>query len=51
VKRREEEVPDGGGVVSIADLEAMFTLVDNPAVKPIADEADQRLRRVIASLG
>jgi uncharacterized protein (DUF302 family) len=46
-----QEVPEGGVVVSIADPKAMFTLVDNPAVKPIADEADERLRRVIASLG
>lgn len=39
-----------GVVVSIADPRAMFTLVDNPAVKPVAEEADERLRRVMASL-
>jgi uncharacterized protein (DUF302 family) len=41
---------DDGSVVSIARPDAMFALVDNPAVKPVADEADQRLRRVIAQL-
>jgi uncharacterized protein (DUF302 family) len=43
---------DADGVeVSIADPRAMFALVDNPAILPVADEADQRLRRVMASLG
>jgi len=41
---------DGGALVSIADPRAMFTIVDNPALAPIVDEADQRLRRVMASL-
>jgi uncharacterized protein (DUF302 family) len=41
---------DGGAIVSIADPRAMFTVVDNPALAPIVDEAGQRLRRVIASL-
>lgn len=45
-----QESPDGGVIVSIADPKAMFTLVDNPAVAPIAEEAEQRLRRVIAAL-
>jgi uncharacterized protein (DUF302 family) len=46
-----QEAPEGGGViVSILDPKQMFTLVDNPAVRPVAEEADQRLRRVIASL-
>ncbi|HEY6557914.1 MAG TPA: DUF302 domain-containing protein [Polyangiaceae bacterium] len=46
-----QEASDGGGVVvSIADSQAMFTLVDNPTVKPVAEEADKRLRRVMASL-
>jgi uncharacterized protein (DUF302 family) len=44
-----QEGPDGT-VVSIADPRAMFTVVENPALAPIVDEADQRLRRVIASL-
>jgi uncharacterized protein (DUF302 family) len=39
-----------GTVVSIADPRAMFMVVENPALAPIVDEADQRLRRVIASL-
>lgn len=46
-----QEAPDGGVVVSIAAPKAMFMLVDNAAVKPIADEADERLRRVIAAIG
>jgi uncharacterized protein (DUF302 family) len=41
---------DGGAIVSIADPRAMFTVVDNPALAPIVDEADQRLRRVMVSL-
>ncbi len=45
-----QESTDGAVLVSIADPKAMFTVVDNPAVKPIADEAYQRLRRVIDSL-
>ncbi len=44
-----QEVEDGA-LVSIADPRAMFTVVDNPALAPTRDEADQRLRRVIASL-
>jgi len=45
-----QEATDGGVMVSIADPRAMFTVVDNPALAPIVDEADQRLRRVMASL-
>jgi uncharacterized protein (DUF302 family) len=45
-----QEAPEGGVVVSIADPRAMFTLVDDVAIAPVAEEADQRLRRVIASL-
>lgn len=46
-----QEASTGEGVVvSIADPRAMFTLVENPAVKPVAEEADERLRRVMASL-
>ena len=41
---------DGGVSVSIADPRAMFTVVDNPALTAVVDEADQRLRRVIASV-
>ncbi len=46
----QEQPPHGGVLVSIADPRAMFTLVDNPALTPVVEEADQRLRRVIASL-
>jgi len=41
-----QEVPGDGVVVSIADPRAMFTVVDNPALAPIVDEVDERLRRV-----
>ena len=41
---------EAGVIVSIADPKGIFALVDNPAVRPIAEEADQRLRRVIAAL-
>jgi uncharacterized protein (DUF302 family) len=45
-----QEAVDGAVVVSIADPRVMFTVVDNPALAPIVDEAEQRLRRVAASL-
>jgi hypothetical protein len=38
-------------VVSIADPNSMFSLVDNAAVAPVAREADARLRRVMEKLG
>ena len=44
-----QQTPDGV-VVSIADPNAMFRIVENPALEPVAKEADDRLRRVIASL-
>lgn len=46
-----QAAPEGGVVVSIADPRAMFRIVDNPELTPVVDEADQRLRRVIASIG
>jgi uncharacterized protein (DUF302 family) len=46
-----EEIAGDGALVSIADPRAMFAMVDNPALAPVADDADQRLRRVIAALG
>jgi uncharacterized protein (DUF302 family) len=39
-----------GVIVSIADPRAMFTVVENPALAPVVDEADARLRRVMAAL-
>ena len=45
-----QDAADGGATVSIADPRAMFSLVNNPCLKPIVDDADQRLRRVIAAL-
>jgi uncharacterized protein (DUF302 family) len=45
-----QDVGDERVSVSIVDPKAMFTLVENPAVASVAAEADQRLRRVMASL-
>ena len=45
-----QDGPAGSILVSIADPRAMFTIVDNPDLAPVVEEADQRLRRVIASL-
>lgn len=44
-----QEASGGGVTVSIADPRAMFSLVNNPRLTPIVEDADQRLRRVIAS--
>jgi uncharacterized protein (DUF302 family) len=46
-----QAAPEGGVIVSIVDPRAMFTLVDNVTLNPVADEANERLRRVIASIG
>ncbi len=47
---QEQEPPEGGVVVSFAAPDAMFALVDNPAVQPVVDEAGRRLRRVLEAL-
>lgn len=39
-----------GSRVDIADPQAMLGIVDNDAVRAVADEAKQRLQRVIAAL-
>jgi uncharacterized protein (DUF302 family) len=41
---------EGGSVVSMARPDAMFQVVKNDAVQPVADEADARLRRALAQL-
>lgn len=41
---------DGTSTVSAVDPVQMLGVVQNPALQPIADEADSRLRRVIAHL-
>lgn len=46
-----QEAPEGGVVVSIADPRTMFAMVHNPAVSPVAAEAEERLRRVIDEVG
>lgn len=45
---REEE--DGSVTVALMDPEAVLSLVDNPAVAPLAKEVRERLDRVQASL-
>ena len=45
-----QEASEGGVTISIADPRAMFSLVNNPGLAPVAEDTDQRLRRVIASL-
>jgi uncharacterized protein (DUF302 family) len=40
---------DAGAVVSIGKPEAMFEIVGNPSVKPIADQASARLQRALAA--
>lgn len=45
-----QEMSEGEVVVSIADPRAMFELVQNPALTPIADDARARLQRVMGSL-
>jgi uncharacterized protein (DUF302 family) len=41
---------DGTSTVSIMDPLQMLGVVDNPALQPVADEANARLRRVIEHL-
>ena len=36
--------------VAVADPKAMFTLVDNAAVASLAEEANERLHRVVDTL-
>ncbi len=45
-----EEAP-GRVVVGFLDPQIMVGLVGKPSVKPVADQAEQRLRRAWASLG
>jgi uncharacterized protein (DUF302 family) len=45
-----EEAP-GRVVVGFLDPQIMVGLIGNPAVKPVADAAEQRLRRACESLG
>lgn len=45
-----QEAPDGAIAVSIADPEAMFRLVDNPAMATVAEEAGTRIENVIRAL-
>ena len=44
------EDDNGGSVVALVDPISMLGVVDNPALKPVADEARERLKRVADSL-
>jgi len=44
------EAEDGAAWVQAIKPEALFALVNNPAVQPIADEVGERLQRVLAGL-
>ncbi len=41
---------DGGSVVSIVDPVSMLSIVENPGLEPIVNEAQSRLRKVYESL-
>jgi len=41
---------DDGTVVSIADPQSMFQIVNDPRLQPIADEAEHRLKAAFESL-
>ncbi len=41
---------DGGAVVSIVDPLAMLSVMHNPALEPVANEARERLQRVANKL-
>lgn len=41
---------DGSSTVSVVDPIQMLGVVDNPALQPIADQANERLRRVLEHL-
>ncbi len=41
---------EGSVRVSVADPKVMFTFVDKPALEPVAEDAEQRLRRMIAAI-
>ena len=41
---------DGAINISIADPKALFSLVDNPSLAPVAEEVEKRLRRVIQAV-
>jgi uncharacterized protein (DUF302 family) len=45
-----QEAEDGRFLVSIASPLAMFDVVSNPALDDVVEEADARIRRVVASL-
>ena len=44
------QATDDGSVVSIANPRTMFSLVENPKLKSVMSEADERLRRVFDAL-
>lgn len=46
-----QETPAGRGItISIADPRSMALLAHNPALKPVVEDAERRIRQVIANL-
>lgn len=45
-----QQTADGEVTVSIADPQAMFELVDNPAVASVAEDAEARIRGALRAL-
>jgi uncharacterized protein (DUF302 family) len=45
-----QERDGGGSIVSIIDPKAMFLFIENDALKPVAAEAEERLKRVFDKL-
>lgn len=45
-----QETDEQTVLVSIADPKAMFSMVDRPELRAVAEEAEQRLRRVMDAL-
>ncbi|NOZ84654.1 MAG: DUF302 domain-containing protein [Deltaproteobacteria bacterium] len=46
-----QQMDDGRVDVSALSPKALFTLVDCPEVAPIADQVEERMRRVLKSIG
>lgn len=45
-----QEAPEGGSSVSILDPRAMFRVITSHDIEPVVAEAEERLRRVAATL-
>ncbi len=50
VRRTTAALKEEGSVVSVVDPVAMLGIIENPTLRPVADEARERLRRVARRL-